>query len=115
MIMKEIYPIMNNVLINVYYENPYKKLVQDDEVVMTDEFINPDSGMVDKLENNTFFGNVVEVGPECKFVKAGDDIIFDHRALFPTPFMGNELWMLNEQAIKAVINENLTERFKNGI
>lgn len=112
MIMKEIYPIMNNVLITIYYDNPYKKEVKENEVVMTDDFVNPDSGMIDKLENNIFVGRVEEVGSECKYVKPGDDIIFDHRVLSPTPFMGNELWMLNEQSIKAVIAEGLTERFK---
>ncbi len=110
--MKEIYPIMNNLLIEIYYENPYKKEVKDNEVVMTDDFVNPDSGMIDKLENNIFIGHVIEVGSDCKYVKVGDDVIFDYRVLSPTPFMGHELWMLNEQSVKAVIADNLKERFE---
>lgn len=113
MIMKEIYPIMNNVMIEIHRENPYKRIFKDNEIEMTNDFINPDSGMIDELENNVFFGEVIEAGPECEFVKPGDDIIFDHRCIFPVPFLGHEYWMLNEQSIKAVIAEGLTERYKN--
>lgn len=110
--MKEIYPIMNNILITIYKENPYKKIVKENELEMTDTFINPDTGMIDQLENNVFYGRVEKCGPECEFVQEGDDIIFDERAVYPTPFMGNEYWMLNEQNIKVVIAEGLTRRFR---
>jgi len=109
---KEIYPIMNNLLIEIYFDNPYKKIVKENEVEMTEDFVNPDSGLVEKLENTAFFGKVIEAGPECEFVKAGDDVLFDHRAVFPAPFFGHDLWVLNEVSVKAIIAEGLSERFK---
>ena len=56
---------------------------------------------------------VIEVGPACKYVKNGDDVFYDTRVIKPVPFMNCGYYLTNEQNLISIINEGLTERFKN--
>lgn len=110
--MKEIMPLYRSVLIDVYDVNPYKVNKTEDGLDLSDEFINSDSGQVDKKDFFIECAKVLEVGPKCEFVQPEDDVMIDIRSISPVPFFGKVYWLVDECAIKAVINEGLKERLK---
>lgn len=107
----EIKTVYKNILVDVYDENPYKIAKTEEGLDLTDTFINPDSGQVEEKQMWIECARVIEAGPDCEFVCSGDDVLVDIRTMTPIPFMGKVYWLLNEQAVKAVIAEGLTERF----
>lgn len=109
---KEIMPVYRNVLIDVYDENPYKVNKTEEGLDLNEDFINSDSGQIDKKDFFVECAKVLEVGPECKFVRPEDDILVDIRTMTPIPFYGKIYWLIDEGAVRAVINNNLTERFQ---
>lgn len=110
--MKEMMPVYRNIIIDIYDENPYKINETEDGLELSDEFINSDSGQVSKKDFYIECAKVIEVGPKCEFVKAGDDVMIDIRSISPIPFYKNCWWLVDEQAVKAVINEGLKNRLK---
>lgn len=113
----EIMPINYYVLVKPYAKNPYQKVeVTDSGLIIpeyTGDFKNPDSGEDDKEENLSVVANVIAVSPLCKFIKEGDDIYYRRVSGVPVPFFRQGFEVVAEQQIQAVINEGLTERFKN--
>lgn len=108
----EIAPIYKNIIIDVYDENPYLKKQTEDGLDLNSDFINSDSGQVEEKKLTIECAKVIEVAPDCTYIHAGDDVLVNILQLTPVPFMGHYYWMVNEQAVKAVIAEGLTERFK---
>lgn len=113
----EIMPINYYVLVKPYAKNPYQKIeVTNGGLIIpeyTGTFKNPDSGEEDKEENLSVVANVIAVSPLCKFIKEGDDIYYRRACGVPVPFFRQGFEVVAEQQIQAVINEGLTERFKN--
>ena len=107
---KEIVTLYRTVLIDVYDKNPYKQAETEDGLTLSDEFINSDSGQIDKKDFYIECAKVIEAGPECKYVKPGDDVLIDIRTMSPIPFYGKVYWVLDEGAVKAVIGTGLKER-----
>ena len=108
----ELKPIYKNIIVDVYDENPYLNKQTEDGLELNSDFINSDSGQVEAKKLVIECAKVVEVGPDCEFVKPGDDVMINLNSISPIPFMGNCYWLLDEHAVKAVIAEGLTERFK---
>lgn len=109
---KEIMPLGMNLFIQPYEENPYAKKVTDGGLQLIDgDFKNPDSGENEKLNQEIRCAKVLEVGPECKYVKPGDDVFFRMSITIPIPFMGQGFFMTNEPNILSVINDDLSTRF----
>lgn len=100
---KEVKVLYRNVLIDVYDENPYKNKVTEGGLELSNEYVNPDSGQIDKRDFYIECAKVLEVGDDCKFVSAGNDVLVDIRTMSPIPFFGKIYWILDEAAIKAVI------------
>lgn len=100
---KEIKVLYRNILVDIYDENPYKNRVTEGGLQLSDEFVNPDSGQIDKRDFYIECGKVLEVGDECKYVKAGDDVLIDIRSMSPIPFFGGMYFILDEAAVRAVI------------
>lgn len=112
----EIMPVNINIIILPYPTNPYKKMVSKGGLLIGEysgSFQNPDSGEGDTLNLGIGCAKVIEVGPACKYIKSGDDVFYDTRVQKPIPFMGCGYFLTNEQNIICVMNEGLTERFKN--
>ena len=114
----EILPMGNRIILEKYPKNPYRKIMQGNFVVdYTGSFINPDSGEQDTMKELVGCAKVIEVGPECKFIQAGDDVYYDTRTVYPLPFMSLGYVVTHEQGILSVLNEGLKKRFeeiKNG-
>ena len=109
----EMLPMFNKVIILPYPNNPYKKSIQGSIIVeYNGDFMNPDSGEKDKLQELVACAKVIEVGPECKYLKPGDDIYYDPRTCYPVPFMSLGYKLTTETQILCMLNESLKERLK---
>jgi co-chaperonin GroES (HSP10) len=112
---KEIMPLFNNVILRPYSENPYVENVTKSGLIYNDgEFENEDSGETEKLDLRIACAQVIEVGPECKYCKVGDDVYFNTFSSKPVPFQRQGFFLCNELNILSIMNDDLEERFKNG-
>ena len=108
---KEIMPLYTRFMCELYDENPYEKHTTESGLKLTtDKFENPDTGDIDMKDYYTATAHIIEVGPDCKYAKGGDDVLIDMRTLKPVRFMGNVYFMGMEENIIALINEGLAER-----
>lgn len=109
----ELLPIANKVLILPYPENPYRKIITEGGLIipLNPQFQNPESGMQDNLKEGIVCAKVIEIGPECKWLKVEDDIFLDIRTTLPVPFYDNGYRLTTEGQIMCVLNEGLKERF----
>lgn len=101
------------VIILPYAENPYTKLVSDSGLLMptTMDFKNPETGEIEKPQNGIMCAKVIEIGPEVKYLRVGDDIYYDDRTAVPIPFFMQGYKVIAEGNALTVINEGLRERY----
>ena len=105
-------PIYSNLMIRPYASNPYVELETKGGLLLTNgEFDSQDSGEHEKLTEAIACAEVIEVGPDCKYIKRGDDVYFNMLTARPVPFMRQGFFLCAEQNVLAVMNENLNERF----
>ena len=110
---KEIMPLYNNVILRPYSENPYVSMQSKDGLLLTDDqFDSQDSGETEKRDLLIGCAQVIEIGPECKYLKPGDDVYYLPNTAFPVPFMSLGYKLTTEPQILCVLNESLKERFK---
>lgn len=113
----EIMPVFNYLIVRPYDQNPYQKIKVSSTGLIYDlgghkpEFKNPDNGQFEEEENFITVGKVIEVGPETKYVREGDDVFFTKPSQTPIPFFKMGLVYLSEQRVLAVVNEKLRQRF----
>lgn len=108
----ELLPLGNKIIIIPYPENPYRKIIEGSIIVdYKGNFMNPDSGEKDTLKQLVGCARVIEVGPECKYLKVDDDVYYDTRTTYPVPFMSCGYQLTTEPQILCVLNEGLKERF----
>lgn len=109
----EVMPLFSTILVEMYEENPYEKLETETGLKITaGQFDNPDTGVRDRKSFNSDVAKVIEVGPDCQYVKPGDDIICRLDVLTPVCFRGNYYFTLDERNVKLILGNNLSERFK---
>lgn len=109
----EMLPMSNKIILLPYPTNPYKKLVSQGGLFIADykgQFLNPDSGENDNLKELVACAKVIEVGPDCKFLKSGDDVFYDTRTVYPVPFMSLGYILTSEPQILCFLNDKLKER-----
>lgn len=101
------------VIILPYAENPYNKLVSDGGLLLPTsmDFKNPDTGEVEKAQNGITCAKVIEIGPEVKYLKPGDDIYYDDRTAIPIPFFSQGYKVIAELNALTVINDGLKKRY----
>lgn len=115
----EIKPLTDHVLIKPYKQNPFQKMeIKGGIVVDTGGFQmnvakNPVTGKMEEQEQVICTGVIVEVGPTVKYLKVGDVIFYHRRNIVPIPFFKQGFYDIAEYHVLAVVNEELTERFKN--
>lgn len=109
---KEIMPLYNNVILRPYSENPYVEMQSEDGLLLTDDqFDSQDSGETEKRDLLIGCGQVIEIGPECKYLQIGDDVFYNTVTVRPVPFQRQGFLLCSEQSILAVMNDDLTGRF----
>lgn len=113
---KEIMPLYSTLLVEMYETNPYEVAETETGLKLTNgTFDSPDTGNREKKEFLSSCGKVIEVGPDCKYVEPGNDVIFDIRATRPLCFKGKYFFNIAEQNIIAVLGDDLSKKFnKNG-
>lgn len=110
----ELMPVGPRIIVQPYPNNPYRKIMEGSIIVDYGEtFKNPDSGEYDKLAAGVICAQVIEVGPECKWIKPGDDVFCQNGVMVPVPFFSSGYKTLAEQQVLAIVSENLKERFSN--
>ena len=115
----EIMPVANYVIARLLAENPFQRIVRSKSGLITDlggqkpQYKNTDNGQWEEEENLIKVLVIVEVGQECKWAKPGDVIFATSPSLVPIPFYKQNLQLVNENRILAIVNEDLTKRFKN--
>ena len=113
----EIMPILNNILVKPFKENPFQKITVSKSGLITDtggaaiQFKNTDSGNIEEEESFIHVALVVEAGKECKYTKQGDVIMYTRVSEVPVPFFKQGLALVNETRVMTIINEKLNERF----
>ena len=111
---KEIMPLYTYLMVDFYNENPYEvKQTETGLKLTTGMHESQDSGEIEKKDTWYRVAKVLETGPECKYVKAGDDVYLDVRSCRPFPWMGVIYWNAAEQNVIAVMADDLSERLKN--
>lgn len=113
----DIMPIGNYILARQLDENPFQRIVKQGSIItdlggMKPQYKNTDNGEWEEEENFIKVLVIAEVGPECKWCKP-DDIIFATKpSMVPVPFYKQNLQLVNETRVIAVVNEGLAERFE---
>lgn len=108
----EILPTANRVILLPYPRNPYRKIMDGNIIVeYNGDFLNPDSGERDTLKELVSCAKVIEVGPETKQVKVGDDVYYDGRTTYPVPFLSLGYVLTSEPQLLCILNEGLKARF----
>ena len=109
----ELMPMLNKIVILPYPRNPYRKLIDGNLIVdYIGDFNNPDSGEKDTLDTLVGCAKVIEVGPEAKYIKNGDDVFYDTRTCYPVPFLKLGYLLTAEPSILCILNDGLKKRFK---
>ena len=96
-------PIGNYVLIKPFTTNPFQKI---QVTVKSNE-----TGEYEEEEQFIMTGNVIEVGPDCKYIKEGDAVMWAKHSQVPVPFFRQGLVVVNETRIIVTINEGLSKRY----
>lgn len=113
----QIKPIGNYVLVKPFGTNPFQKIVKSasgliiDSGGITPQYKSSDTGEWEEEEKYIIQGTVVEVGPEVKWLKKDDIIMWTKPSEVPIPFFKLGFVLVNEQRALCVINDNLNERF----
>jgi hypothetical protein len=114
----QIMPIGNYVIVRPFTENPFQKVTVSSSGLITDlggmipEYKNSDSGEYEEAEQVIKVGVVIEAGPECKWLKSGDTIMWTVMSEVVIPFYNFGFRLVNETRAICVINDDLNERFK---
>ena len=113
----EIMPILDNVLVKPFDENPFQRIKVTSSGLITDlggqkpVIKSKDTGEFVEEEQMIHVGTILEVGKECKYAKEGDTIMWTKVSEVPVPFFKQGLVLLPEKRIMVIINEGLKERF----
>lgn len=108
----QIMPLYSTIMVEFYDENPYEvKETETGLKLTTGMHESPDSGQLEKKDIWYRVASVLEVGPDCKYVKPKDDVYLDIRSCRPFPWRGNIYWQAAEQNVIAVMSNDLDTRF----
>ena len=112
----EICPIYEGVLIKPYEENPFQRVKMEGKIItdlggMKPEYKSNETGEWEQEESFIKVGLVIEAGPTCKYIKAGDVVMWRKPSETPVPFYKQGLVLVNEHSIMVAVNEGLTQRY----
>ena len=113
----EILPNYSNVLIKPYATNPFQQIKREGNIIVdtggyAPEYKSTDTGEWEEEEQKICVANVIEVGPECKYVKPGDAVFYYKINAIPIPFYKLGFYSINEHSILQLVNVGLTKRIK---
>lgn len=115
----EILPIRKNLIVQPFAENPFQRLKTTDSGIIYDTgglaptYKRNEDGQVVEQEQFIVVATVIGAGPECTYIQEGDTIMYTRPSQTPLPFFKQGFFVVPEERVMAVVNEGLTERFKN--
>lgn len=112
----EIKAIGINVIVKPFKQNPFMRIEQTESGIITDIDIAPtyksnETGEWEEEESMIHVGEVVDAGPDCKYLQEGDVVMWSKVSEVPIPFYKQGLLLIPENRVIVVINEGLTKRF----
>lgn len=114
----QIMPVANYVIVRPFKENPFQRVKVDsssglivDLGGMVPEYKSNESGEYEEAEQVIKVGVVIEAGPECKWLRSGDTIMWAKMSEVVVPFYNFGFRLVNETRAICVINDDLNERF----
>lgn len=113
----EIKAIFGHLLVKPFNENPFQRIQVSESGLILDlggqkpEFKNQDNGQIEEEENIIKVATVIDVAPDCKYIKEGDTVMYMRSTSMPVPFFKQGLECVSENRVVAVINEGLTKRW----
>ena len=115
----EICPVYDNILIKQYDTNPFQQIKRDEKsgLIIDTAGLRPiykakEDGQWHEEEEIIKVGVVIEAGPDCKYIKNGDVVFYLKNSALPIPFYKLGFYKINEHNVQAVVNSDLTKRFK---
>lgn len=112
----EIMPIVNNLLVKPYEQNPFQQITVSESGLITDlggtapTYKSNETGKLEQEDSFIKVAQVLEVGPETKYVKEGDVVMYTKPSGVPVPFFRQGFELLNESRVMVIINEKVKER-----
>ena len=95
------------VIFTKYPRNPYRKYKSSTGLILdVDSYHMNEAGEMEQDDLGVICCNVVSVGPECKYVKEGDDIYVRNIGLAPVPFDFRGYWAVSEQNVICKVVKN---------
>ena len=95
------------VIFTKYPRNPYRKYKSSTGLILdVDSYHINEAGEMEQDDLGVICCNVVSVGPECKYVKEGDDIYVRNVGLAPVPFDFRGYWAVSEQNVICKVVKN---------
>lgn len=113
-----IMPLYDRILVKPELTNPFQKTTIENGIITDIGGLNPeiefnnDTGEYQERNQNIIVATVVEVGPECKYIKEGDAVMYLRHIPTPVPFFKQGFWTLKEENVIAVVGFDLHKRFK---
>lgn len=115
----EIKPMFGYMLVKPLKQNPFQRIKIEKGIIVDaggytpHTSINPNTGKYEEEEEFIVTGVVQDIGPEVKYLQPGDVIFYQTTSACPIPFFKQGLVTLHENRVLSVVNEGLTDRFKN--
>lgn len=105
---KKVQAIGYTVIFTQYPRNPYRKYKSNAGLFIPDSslHLNEQTGEMEEDELGIVCCNVVSVGPECKYIKEGDDIYIRPVGIAPIPFNQQGYWAISEQNVICKVVNN---------
>lgn len=99
----EIVPCNSNVIIQIYNDNPYRKIETTEAgLLLGTESKTHKSKETGEQETNMpiiVCAKVIAIGPDCKNVKVGEDVFVSTFTIVPVPYMNTGYRAVTEQNI----------------
>lgn len=112
----EIKPFGQYVLIKPFAQNPFQRIKKEGNIItdlggLTPIYKSNETGQIEEEEPFIHVGTVVEIGPDVRYLREGDIVMWTVPTELPIPFYKQGLVTVFEQNIKAIVNVGLEERF----
>lgn len=104
-------PVYNYIIIKPYEENPFQQIKKEGSIIIDSGGLTPiyksqEDGEIHEEESYVHTGMVTAVGPECKYIKEGDIVMWTKNSEVPIPFYKEGLVLVNETRIMIRVRES---------
>ncbi len=112
----EIKPFGQYLLIKPFSQNPFQRIKKEGNIItdlggLTPMYKSNETGQIEEEESFIHVGTVVDIGPDVRYVRESDIVMWTVPTELPIPFYKQGLVTVFEPNIKAIINIGLQDRF----